>query len=179
MALAYNAELHNEVRIAINADTEEEIGKIYFKIFSKTVKQNCNSCFNKAIEDLIKWTKKQYMGCKYKIASKYEGTVFTVNIGGTMHRVTNSNISNATAEIIMNNPNLKNDIIEINPDYKGEVEVKKNEVKSEPQPILSTLTEVLKDGKESEENVSEKRLVMNESVPLTVEKKKRGRPAKS
>lgn len=170
MALAYSPELEAKVRAAINDGSDEAIGSIHLEIFGKTVKKNCNGCYNEAISKLIKWTKTKNMAnCKYRINAKYNGKVFSVNVGGTIHRVTNENISVATAEMIMSNPKIKSDVIELNPNYKGTAEVKKNTVlnQPEPMPILSISPEALSVGETSEENVSVKESDIVESKPLT------------
>jgi len=180
MALAYSPELEAKVRAAINDGSDKAIGSIHFEIFGKTVKKNCGGCYNEAISKLIKWTKTKYVAnCKYRINAKYNGTVFSVNVGGTIHRVTNDNISVATAEMIMSNPKIKSDVIELNPDWNG-IEVKKNILKDSPSPmpILSILPEALPVTEILKENVSAKESVIQESKPLMAEPKKRGRPSK-
>jgi hypothetical protein len=182
MALAYSEETESEVRAAINTGTNESLNGVYFRIYGKTVKKNCNNCYNKAIEQLIKWVKTKgtsMVNGKYRFTAKWKNKTVVVNIGGTMHKVTSDTLSNATAEAILNSPQYRNDIVEINPLFK-ESDVKKNTLVNQPlpTPILSISKEAVKGGETLKENVIEKELNQPELKPLTEQVKKRGRPSK-
>jgi len=158
----------------------KELAQLSIDVFGESIKERCDSC----IPDLIRRLKKyaaQQMGTpagKYRFTKAWEKKKVVVNIGGTSYVVTAESLSVATAEMILNNPQYRKDIIELNPAYTGVQEVKKNLNQKEPLPISSILDEVLTDGTGLAESVNGKESSTEELKPLTGEKKKRGRPSK-
>ncbi len=164
MALAYSEESLAQVREAINSGELEKINAVYHAIYSKSVKKNCNDCYNEAISQLIKWknAKGEVMSktnCKYRFTKNWKNKTVVVTIGGTSHKITAETLSNATAEAILNSGAYRKDIIELNPDYTGTDVVKKNlmEGQPEPQPLLSISKEVKNDGKQLKQTASAKK----------------------
>lgn len=158
----------------------KELNQLSIDVFGESLKDRCTSC----IPDLIKRLKKYAQSKmpksqgKYRFTKAWEKKKVVVTIGGTSVVVTADTLSIATAEAILNSGQYRKDIVELNPDYNG-ADVKKNLLaQPEPMPILSTLHEAEKGGKESKGSVSAKESVTSESKPLTVEKKKQEKPSK-
>ena len=167
-------ELASRIRLAINSADDKKIRAIYQEAFGKEIKSDCNNCYNEAIYRLIKFTKKAVMQTtgKYKFKKEFQYKKMTVNVSGQRVLVTPETLTDSLAEVLFGLG--KGNLLEENPNYAPVV---KEEKKTDSESILSTSIEVLSDGSESEASVTESELVMSESQPLTV-KKKRGRKPK-
>lgn len=177
-------ELASKIREAINSADETKIRAVYFETFGKTVKKDCNNCYNEAVGRLIKFAKqKTNMSSQFKFKKEFENDKVTLKIGGSRQLITAENLTDELAELLFNNG--RGHILEENKNAvrKADVlSVKKitpetfSAPQEKPLPTLSTLSEAKTDGKELAENVSEKVSEVSESQPLTA--KKRGRKPK-
>lgn len=95
--------------------------RLYFDVFGESHILTCSRCTTQMYNNLNKFftNKSKTMNCKYRISKKYKDRVFIVKIGGVPNKVTNANLNDTFAEALLNNPLLKKDIIEQNPDYDG------------------------------------------------------------
>lgn len=155
-----------------------ELNQMSIDVFGESLKNRCTSCIPDLIKRLKKYAQSQMpkpQG-KYRFSKEWEKKKVVVTIGGTSHVITAENLSNATAEAILNSGQYRKGIVELNPDYKGEDAVKKNSLAQtpKPEPISSTSTEAPEDGTQSKENVKEPVSNTTVSQPLTGQKKKRG-----
>lgn len=167
-------QLASKIKQAINSADRNKIRTVYFEVFGKEIKQDCNNCYNEAIYRLIKFTKKTAMQSKgkYKFKDEYKYKKMTVNVNGQRVLVTAETLTDSLAETLIGIG--RGNLLEENKTFIEPVEEKKTQ---DLEPTLSTSIEVLNDGNESDGNVNESESPTSESQPLTV-KKKRGRKPK-
>lgn len=151
------------------------VASLYEKVFSEKLELNCGRCITQGFNKLDNFFMEQNKTSKYRFSKAYAGKTFTLNINGTQVRVNAENLSDNLSEIIMANPRIKSDVIELNPNYNG---VDKKKVSGVESVTSSTLIEVLDDLNTLEESAKEKELPSQELQELTASPKKRGRPSK-
>lgn len=185
-------ELASKIREAINSNNEKEIRAVYFEVFGSSIKERCGNCYNKAIEQLIQFSKQNKnnmaVSCKYKFIKKFTGGRVILKIQGTRIEITEANMTNELAELMKAHgrghlleenkaytevPNVVAGVKKLTPETFAKP-------KDKPMPTLSTLKEAVSDGSELSENVSENKSNTSELTQLTASHspKKRGRKPK-